>query len=130
MLKLESARHGVNSDKVQVMRMINRFILLSVIFSSVVFISQSAQAETGLLGSNNMTKSIARLDKKKKWIQFSKMKFSYNGKTYITDPEGRKVSADALKEGIIVTIKLDVYQRYISSPVLSEIHIETFETIQ
>jgi len=125
MPNLENASRGVNSVKVKIMRQVNKFILLVVVFGSGLLFSSLASAEIGLLGYDNITKNITRLDKKKKWIQFSTKKFAYNGQTKITDFHGNTVAEDVLRKGIFVTIKLDVSQRYISNPVLSEIHIES-----
>lgn len=95
------------------------------LFATVLSYSQFSQAETGLQGFHNMSKSIDNLNKKKKWIQFSEKQFSYDSNTRIIDYKGNVVSANRLEKGVFVTIKLDTSQRYISRPLLSEIRIET-----
>ncbi|VAW70838.1 hypothetical protein MNBD_GAMMA09-1199 [hydrothermal vent metagenome] len=107
------------------MKTISKLILLMFMFASGFSFSQFAQSETGLQGYYNMSKNIVQLNKKKKWISFSGKTFYYNSSTRITDYKGNTVSADQLGKDVRVTIKLDVSQKYISRPLLSEIRIET-----
>lgn len=97
-----------------------------VVLSASLYFSQHAQAETGLQSYSNMSKTIASLDAKKKWIVLSETQFAYDSDTIITDHKGRRVTEDALKKGILVTIKLDTSQKYIGRPLLREIHIESY----
>jgi len=108
------------------MRLLNKLIVVMVVLSASLYVSQAAQAETGLMAYANMSKTIARLDVKKKWVELSETQFAYDSNTIITDYKGRRVTADALKKGILITIKLDTSQKYIGRPLLREIQIESY----
>ncbi|VAW58356.1 hypothetical protein MNBD_GAMMA11-3224 [hydrothermal vent metagenome] len=126
MMSLENDRDGVSLDKVLIMKILNKLFLIMCVSGAALLFSQQVQAETGLHAYANMSKTIASLDKKKQWIELSETQFAYDSSTIITDYKGRPVTADALKKGVLITIKLDASQKYIGRPLLSEIHIESF----
>ncbi len=108
------------------MKLLNKLVVVMLACSASLYFSQAAQAETGLMAYSNMSKTIGRLDIKKKWVELSETQFAYDSNTIITDYKGRRVTEDALRKGILITIKLDFSQKYIGRPLLREIHIESY----
>lgn len=99
------------------------FQLLSV--SWLLFVATAVQAEIGLNEFDNTTKSITAIDRKKGLITVADKTFKFDGKTIVTNYKGEQVTADFLKQGEFVTIRLNTGQRYLNHPLLSHIRIET-----
>ncbi len=98
--------------------------MVTLLIASVSF-SQMACSETGLRSFDGMSKTISMVDKKKKIINLADTEFVYDEKTLIVNYKGKRVSEDALKKGVLVNIRLDTKQRYMSRPVLKSIQIES-----
>ena len=95
-----------------------------VMVMSLGFVSKTT-AEEGLRSFNGMSKSIDRLDMKSGVIRLGEKNFKFDGSTVIKNYKGEVVSSDELSTGKQVTIILDTAQRYLSTPLLKEIRIET-----
>ncbi|HED35257.1 MAG TPA: hypothetical protein ENJ08_13760 [Gammaproteobacteria bacterium] len=108
------------------MKLLNKWVVVMTILGTSLYFSQQAQAETGLQTYSNMSKTIAGLNVKRNWIELGGTQFAYDDNTIITDYKGRRVTEDALKKGILITIKLDTTQKYIGRPLLRDIHIESY----
>ena len=107
------------------MKVIKNIVLFVALIVSSGFYSQVAYSETGLLGFDGMSKSIAKIDHKKNIIKLAEKEFTYDKKTVIKNHRGENVSEDALKKGDRVMIRLNTAQRYISRPMLKSIQLES-----
>jgi len=107
------------------MRVINKIVMMVTLLIASVLCSQVAYSETGLRSFDGMSKTISMVDKKKKIINLADTEFVYDEQTLIMNYKGEKVSEDTLKKGVLVNIRLNTTQRYISRPVLKPIQIES-----
>jgi len=107
------------------MRAINKIVMMVALLMASVSFSQMAYSETGLRSFDGMSKTISMVDKKKKIINLADAEFVYDEKTLIVNYKGERVSEDALKKGVLVNVRLDTTQRYMSRPVLKSIQIES-----
>jgi len=107
------------------MKILKKYIVPLVCLITTFSFSQLAQAEIGLQEFDGMTKNISKVDKKRNTIIIGDREFSYNSSTKIVNYKNEKVTEESLRKGDFITISLDISQRYISKPVLSQIRIES-----
>jgi len=103
------------------MRIIIRKVLFSIMLATTgLMFSQAVVANEGY-GSTSITK----IDKAKKIIEFSDVKFKYDMNTIVYDLHGKIVDFDLLQAGMTANIGYNPAKRFVGYPTIESLHLRT-----